>query len=167
MNDVITAAATTITTSAAPAAPPATPAEAATRLAGLREDKSWAEKLLGKDAATLTEFHSLSKLISQGSDIDRVMSGEPGLPDLGIDGKLSLAKVAGEIPSLRESGLSDDVIKELLSGRESTPQELDAVKRFKAMRHSSKEWVDRYLKGDHEAVRESRLMSMVLMMAPA
>jgi hypothetical protein len=165
MTDAIAAA----SPPAAPAAPapPTTPGEAASRLATLRADKAWGEKLLGKDAATLTEFHTLSKLVASGSDIDRVMSGEPGLPDLGIDGKLSLAKVAGEIPSLRESGLSDDVIKELLSGRESTPQELDAVKRFKAMRHSSKDWVDRYLKGDHEAVRESRLMSIVLMQAPA
>jgi hypothetical protein len=166
----------TATPSAAPAAPaapappaaPATSRQAAARLAELRETPEWGAKVLAQDPSALSEFHALSKLVAQSNPIDIVMSGEAaGLPDTGYNGQPSLAAAAREVPALRESGLSDDVIKELLSGRESTPQELDAVKRFKAMRHSSKDWVDRYLKGDHEAVRESRLMSMVLMQAPA
>jgi hypothetical protein len=161
-----TAAAATPPTTPAPPSPPSTPAEAATRLAGLREDKSWTDKLLGgKDAATLAEFRSLSKLIAQGDPIDRAMSGETNLPDIGIDGQLSLAKVASAIPDLREH-LSDGVIKELLSGRESTAAEIAAVKKFQSMRHSDKGWVDRYLKGEFEAVRESRLISAVLLAAP-
>jgi hypothetical protein len=160
-----TAAVTPTVAPAAPA-PPSTPAEAATRLAGLREDKSWADKLLGgKDAATLAEFRSLSKLIAQGDPIDRAMSGETNLPDVGIDGQLSLAKVASAVPDLREY-LSDGVIKELLSGRQSTPEELAAVKRFQAMRHADPNWVKAYLSGQFEQVRESRLISAVLLAAP-
>jgi hypothetical protein len=169
VTDVATAAATAPTTTPAAPAPPAalTQQQAAARLAELRETPEWGAKVLAQDAGALSEFHALSKLVSQSDPIDIIMSGEAaGLPNTGYDGKPSLAATAREIPSLRESGLSDDVIKELLSGRESTPQELDAVKRFKAMRHSSKEWVDRYLRNEHEARRESLLMSMVLMMAP-
>jgi hypothetical protein len=166
MTDVTTATAGTTTAPAAPA-PPATPSEAASRLAGLREDKSWADKLLlGKDAATLAEFHSLSKLIASGDDIDLAMSGDPNLPDSGVDGKLSLAKVASAIPDLRDSGLSDGVIKELLGGRQSTPEELTAVKRLQTMRHSDPNWVKAYLSGRFEQVRESRLISAVLLAAP-
>jgi hypothetical protein len=161
MTDVTTA----VTTTPAAPPPPSTPAEAASKLATLRADKAWGEKLLGKDAATLTEFRSLTKLVAAGDDVDRAMSGEPDLPDIGIDGKLSLAKVAGAIPDLREH-LSDGVIKELLSGRESTAEELTAVRKFQAMRHSDKTWVDRYLRGEYEAVRESRLISAVLLAAP-
>jgi hypothetical protein len=154
---------------AAPAAPeiPGTPTEAATRLAERRADRSWGEKLISQDASTVAEFHALAKKASEGNDLDLMILAAPDMPDLNIDGTLSPKKIAGEIGSLRESGLSDDVIKELLTGRTSTVAEVDAVKRFKAMRHSSKEWVDRYLAGDHDARRESMLMSMVLMQAPS
>jgi hypothetical protein len=150
-----------------PAAPstPLTPAEAASKLATLRTDNAWGDRVLKGEPGALKELRDLSQIISTGSDLDVLILNAQDAPDLNIDGQLSPKKIAGEIPSLRESGLSDDVIKELLSGRESTPQEVDAVKRFKAMRHGSKEWVDRYLKGDHDAVRESRLMSMVLLAA--
>jgi hypothetical protein len=161
-----TAAASTATTPAAPA-PPSTPAEAATKLATLRGDKAWGDKLLSSDKDTVAEFHTLSKLASQASDIDRVMSGEANLPDLNIEGNLSLAKIAGEIPALRAAGISDPTIRELLEGRESTPAELDAVKQLRAARHSDEAWLKKYLAGDHEAVRESRLISIVLMQAPA
>jgi hypothetical protein len=166
MTDGTTATAAATTTPAAPA-PPATPSEAASRLAVLREDKSWGEKLIsGTDAPTLAEFRSLTKLIASGDDIDLAMSGDPNLPDSGGDGKLSLAKVAGAIPDLRDSGLSDGVIRELLSGRQSTPEELTAVKRLQTMRHSDPNWVKAYLSGQFEQVRESRLMSAVLLAAP-
>jgi hypothetical protein len=152
----------------APPAAPATSQQAAARLAELRETPEWGARLLAQDPTTLAEFHAVSQLVAQGDPIDIIMSGEAaGLPNSSRDGQPSLAATAREIPSLRESGLSDGVIKELLEGRESTPQELDAVKRFKTARHSSKEWIDRYLAGEHEAVRESRLMSIVLMQAPA
>jgi hypothetical protein len=151
-----------------PAAPatPLTPAEAASKLATLRTDNAWGDRVLKGDPGALKELRDLSQIISTGSDLDVLILTAQDAPDLNIEGKLSPKKVAGEIPALRESGLSDDVIKELLSGRESTPQEVDAVKRFKALRHGSPEWVDRFLKGDHDAVRESRLMSIVLMQAP-
>jgi hypothetical protein len=165
MTDGITATAAATTTPAAPA-PPATPSEAASRLAVLREDKTFGEKLLSADAPTLAEFRSLTKLIASGDDIDLAMSGDPNLPDSGGDGKLSLAKVAGAIPDLRDSGLSDGVIRELLSGRQSTPEELTAVKRLQTMRHSDPTWVKAYLSGQFEQVRESRLMSAVLLAAP-
>jgi hypothetical protein len=158
-----------------PAAPPATslaapatplsPAEAASKLAELRGNAEWGDRVLKSDPGALAEMRSLAKQVAEGGDLDAMIVAAADQPDTNVNGELSLRKVAGEIPSLRESGLSDDVIKELLSGRESTPQEVDAVKRFKAMRHGSKEWVDRYLKGDHDAVRESRLMSMVLLAA--
>jgi hypothetical protein len=153
---------------ATPPAPPATPlspAAAASKLAELRGNAEWGEKVLKSDPGALKELRDLSKQVAEGGDLDAMIVAAAGQPDTNVNGELSLRKVAGEIPSLRESGLSDDVIKELLSGRESTPQEVDAVKRFKAMRHGNSDWVKKYLAGDHEAVRESRLMSMVLLAA--
>jgi hypothetical protein len=170
MTDVTGAAATP------PAAPPATPpaapatplspAEAATKLAALRSNAEWGEKVLKSDPAALAEMRDLAKLVSEGNDLDAMIVAAQDSPDTNVGGVLSARKVAGEIPSLREH-LSDGVIAELIAGRESTKAELDAVTRLKAMRHGSKEWVDRFLKGDHDAVRESRLISIVLMQAPA
>jgi hypothetical protein len=107
-------------------------------------------------------------LVSQSDPIDIIMSGEAaGLPNTGFNGQPSLASTAREIPALREAGISDGAIKEMLEGRVPSPEEIDAVGRFRNLRHSDKGWVDRYLKGDAEARRESMLMSMVLMMKPA
>jgi hypothetical protein len=167
MNDAAAAA----TPPAAPAAPappaaPMSPSEAASKLATLRSDNAWGDAVLRGSPAELAELRSLSRLVAQGNDLDVLILNAQDAPDLNIGGQLSPKKIAGEIPSLRESGLSDDVIKELLSDRVPTPQEIDAVSRFQKMRHGDQAWVTKYLAGDHEAVRESKLMSMVLMMRP-
>jgi hypothetical protein len=152
-----------------PAAPsaPLTPAEAANKLVELRSNAEWGEKVLKSDPAAVAEMRSLAKQVAEGGDLDALIVVAQDAPDTSANGELSLRKIGGEIPSLRSDGLTDETIKEPLAGRESTPQEVDAVRRFKTARHSSKEWVDRYLAGEHEAVRESRLMSIVLMQAPA
>jgi hypothetical protein len=163
VNDV-----TATTPAPAPAATPtvpttASPADAAARLASLRSDSAWGAKLIANDAATVKEFNDLAKQACAGNDLDLMILSAPDLPDINIDGQLSPKKVAGEIGSLRESGLSDDVIRELLSDRVPTPQEIDATKRFKAMRHGDEAWVKKFLAGDYEAGREAKLMSMILM----
>jgi hypothetical protein len=102
-------------------------------------------------------------LVAQGNDLDVLILNAQDAPDLNVGGQLSLKKVAGEIPALRAAGISDPVIKELLEGRLPTEQEVDAVTRFKNLRHGDAEWVKKYLSGDHDAIRESMLISMVLM----
>jgi hypothetical protein len=156
---------------AAPATPPAapatplSPAEAASKLASLRSNAEWGEKVLKSDPAALAEMRSLAKQVAEGGDLDALIVAAADQPDTSSGGELSLKKVAGEIPSLREH-LTDENIKELLSGRVSTPEEVAFVKKFQAARHGNSDWVKKYLAGDHEAVRESRLMSMVLLAAP-
>jgi hypothetical protein len=156
--------ATATATPPAPA-PPTTPAEAASKLASLRADPAWGDRVLKSDPGALKELRDLSKQVAEGGDLDAMIVAAQDTPDTSVNGELSLRKVAGEIPSLREH-LSDEVIKEMLAGRESTPTELAAVKKFQTMRHSDKSWVDRLLKGEYEAVREQRLCSIVLMQAP-
>jgi hypothetical protein len=153
---------------APPAAPstPLTPSEAASKLATLRSNAEWGEKVLKSDPGALKELRDLSKQVAEGGDLDALIVAAADQPDTNVNGELSLKKVAGEIPSLRESGLSDDVIKELLSDRVPTPQEIDAVSRFQKMRHGDQAWVTKYLAGDFDARREGMLMSMVLMMRP-
>jgi hypothetical protein len=177
MNEAAAAAAgaapTTAPAATAPPASPAAPAtsqQAAARLAELRETPEWSAKVLASDPSALREFHQLSRMASQvdADPIDIVMSGEAAaLPNNSYNGQPSIAAVAREIPALREAGISDGAIRELLSGHVPSSEEIDAVSRFKTMCFSDPEWVQKYLAGDFEARREATTMSIVLMMKPA
>jgi hypothetical protein len=159
------------TPSAAPAAPappaaPMSPSEAASRLSMLRNDSAWGAKILQSDPSALAEMHTLARLVSEGNDLDAMIVAAQDTPDTSANGELSLRKIGAEIPALRAAGLSDPVIRELLSDRIPTPAEIDAVSRFQKMRHGDQAWVTKYLAGDFDARREGMLMSMVLMMRP-
>jgi hypothetical protein len=147
----------------APPPAPSTPQEAASKLAELRANKDWGDRVLKSDPGALKEMRDLSRLVAQGSDVDRIMAGEPDLPNLSVGGQLSLKSVADAVPALRAAGISDGAIHELLSDRKPTAEEFMAVKRFKSMRHGDESWVKRFLAGDFEARRESTLMNMILL----
>jgi hypothetical protein len=151
---------------AANAGPPPEPGslgDAVSRLSQLQNDKEWAGKLLAGDGAATREFHQLSEIIAaKGDTVDGIMAGADGLSNTAVNGVPAPATVAREIPALREF-LNDNEIAELLRGNHvASPAEIAAVKRLRAARHGNAEWVQRFLKGDPECVRESRLCSIVL-----
>ena len=150
---------------ASPAAPPTapdSPAAAAKLLAERRSDRAWAEKLLSQDADTVKEFHDLAKKAVEGNDLDMMILAAPDLPDLTIEGKLSPKKIAGEIPAMRAAGIPDEAIRELLSGRKASAEEKAAATTLKAQLHGSPSWVEAFLRGEPENVKQSRLLSMIL-----
>jgi hypothetical protein len=147
---------------APPPPEPGTPAEAASMLAALRADRAWTDKLLRGDAPQVAEFHRLSAQIAKGDEITHVMANSPGLSNLSVDGVPSPAATAREIQPLREIGLRDEVIEELLRGHVATPEEVRAVSRLRAARHSDPQWVKAYLSGSAEHRREATLMAIVL-----
>ena len=167
MTDATAAVTPAVPEQAAPPAAPMSPSEAASKLAVLRTDNAWGNRVLEGNPDAVKEMHDLSRLVAQGNDLDVLILNAQDAPDLNIGGQLSPKKIAGEIPALRAAGISDGAILELLENRIPTPAEIDAVSRFQKMRHGDQAWVTKYLAGDHEAVRESRLMSMVLMQASA
>jgi hypothetical protein len=147
---------------APPPPEPGTPAEAASMLAALRADRGWTDRLLRGDGPQVAEFHRLSEMVAKGDEITHVMANSPGLSNTSVDGVPSPAATAREIPALRDAGLSDAVIEELLRGHVATPEEVRAVKRLKAARHSDPVWVKAYLSGSAEHRREATLMAIVL-----
>jgi hypothetical protein len=160
--DAVAAAYRAASTPPVPELAPDTPAAAASKLAALRADRGWSDRLLRGDLAATSEFHALSALVSKGDDVDHIMAGTPGLSTLSVDGVPSPAATAREIQPLRDAGLSDAVIEELLRGHVATPEEVRAVKRLKAARHSDPQWVKAYLSGSAEHRREATLMAIVL-----
>ena len=132
--------------SAPPVAPPApsTPAEAASKLASLRSDREWGDRVLKSDPSALREMRELSALVASGSDVDRILAGEPDLPNLSLNGQPSLKATADAVPALRAAGISDGAIHELLSDRKPSAEEITAIRRFQSMRHGDATWVQKY-----------------------
>jgi hypothetical protein len=151
---------------APPPPPPGTPEAAASRLAELQGDLAWRSRLLQGAPRETEEFHSLNARIAEGDPVDAAlaMGGDPAhvLSNTSVDGVPSPHMTAMEIPALREIGLSDGIIAELLRGHTCSPAEIAAVRRLKAARHSDPEWVRAFLKGSSEHRREHTLMSIVL-----
>jgi hypothetical protein len=151
---------------APPPPAPGTPAAAASRLAELQADPAWRSRLLQGRPQEVEQFHELNAKIATGDPIDAAlaMGGDPAhvLSNTSVDGVPSPHATAMEIPHLRELGLSDGVIAELIRGHTCSPQEIAAVRRLKAARFSDQDWVRAFLKGSAEHKREHTLMCIVL-----
>jgi hypothetical protein len=149
-----------------PSASPATPAEAQARLDALTRNKDWGEKYLSGNIEARREFASLTEMAAQAEyRLDNVLAGkvEPELMELtSSEHPLSTRNLSSAVESLREFGLSDDVIRQAVTGRPVSAEERRAVEQFRAMRLSNGDWAKKLLAGDHDARRELTLMSIVL-----
>jgi hypothetical protein len=137
---------------------PATAAEAGARITELHSNKEWSEKFLAGDSATRTEFDALSQRVVQGDDrVAQAMSG--AVPEMS-DADLYFAKHTAN--ALREVGISEDAVKEALSGSQPTQAEFDAVKNWRERAMRDDAWVKRYLSGDADARTQMTLAAIVL-----
>jgi hypothetical protein len=142
-----------------PPAPPANATEASARLAALAADKDWSDKLLAGDVGATKEFHQLSELVAAGgSDVDMAMAGvtPSGIPDS------SFRLMAASVPWLREMGISDGSIRQLLSDQKVSKEEHRLVSDFKARHMRDPEWTKKYLAGDMDARKLMTLCNIVM-----
>jgi hypothetical protein len=151
---------------AEPSATPTTPAEANARLASLSTNKEWRDKYFGGNVEARREFSTLTEMAAAADDrIDSVMAGNTEAPLMELttdEHPLTTRDLASAVEGLRESGLTDEIIRELFSGRKVSAEEQRLVEQFKVKRTSDAAWRQRLLSGDHEANRELTLMSMIL-----
>lgn len=148
-----------------PAPAPTTAPEAAARLSTLSADSAWAGRLLGGDVATRGEFDTLTKMIAAADVTAEAIAGKSSAPEMfetTYDGALSSRAVAEGVQSLREVGLSDDVVRQVLNDAPVTRTEFEAVKRLNAQRMGDQVWISKLLEGDYEARREFTTMQVVL-----
>jgi hypothetical protein len=133
------------------------------RLEALKATPDWADKLLKGDATARGEFDVLTKTISEGSKADLALLGI--LPDNYIEvdnAGASLRDQISSIPQLREAGLGDDVIRQVLSDQPVSRAEYRMVQQLQHERMSTREWREKLAAGDFATKRESLLMSVVL-----
>jgi hypothetical protein len=150
-------------TPAAPPAPPTTPAEAATRLGQLKADAGWRDKFLAGNGPQVAEFGALTELAAKGADgdnIDMAMAGVLLDGPLQPSGHMMNISVAA---SLREVGIRDEIIKDVLAGTHKvSKEEYAATERWKAEKMRDHEWVKRYLAGDGEPRQKMTLANIIL-----
>ncbi len=144
-----------------------TPADATTRLDSLLTDNAWVGRLLAGNGPEASEFRQLMTAKAgppTGEDrIAQIINGsiEPPPFETLFDGELSTRDQASSAAWLKEAGVSEAAVREVLEGRRCTRAEYDAAKQFGASRMKNAEWVKRLLAGDHDAQREMILLSII------
>ena len=97
-------------------------------------------------------------MVAEGGDGEAVaMSGV--LPPA-ANGEMR--EMAGLTEFLRDTGITDDVIRQTLSGHEVTQAEYDATKRWHDQHMRDQEFTKKWLAGDPEAARRMTLAHIIL-----
>jgi hypothetical protein len=142
-----------------------TPAEAGARLETLLADRSFADRLLKGDGPAVTEFRSLMERKSEasGDHLTDVIQGTAKAPDfqLTVDGELNTRAIMDGAAALREFGVSDGAIRELLENKPVTRAEWDALQHFRRSKLGDQEWSKKLLAGDYQARKELALMGII------
>jgi hypothetical protein len=142
--------------------------QAKAHLETLSNDPQWRASFLRGDQSARNEFATLTARAAAGDPTTEALAGDlppPGVMEItgsAVGGKIPSRTLAGEVDALRQAGVSDGAIAQLLDGYAMSPHEVEAVSRLKAMRLGDPEFVARYLKGGWSEVREMRLIAAVL-----
>ena len=145
-------------TPATPPAPPANAQEARATLDARIADKDFRTKLLAGDAATKREWNSLQDKAANADDsrVTAAMSGQIGeFPDS------SLKLAANTAAMLREKGFPEQAIRETISGKPAAQVDVDRATAWRA-NLQSKDFTDRLLRGEPDAVREHLAANIIL-----
>ena len=139
--------------------------EAGAQLDGLIANPEFRSKLLAAGAAETRQFHELMAAKSGGENkLDKIIAGTAEMPlmEATTNNELSTHKIATSVSDLREVGLSDDEIKQAVTGAPVSKAEYDAVKRLHADRLGNPEWTAKLLKGGATERLELTRMQVVL-----
>jgi hypothetical protein len=139
-------------------------AEARVKLEALKADSEWGKRYLAGDVATRKTFEELTGAIAAGggSDADLALIGHH--PDGHIDSGngATLRDMISAVPELREAGVPDDVIKQVLEDRPVSKTERAMTEQLLRERMGNAEWRQKLMSGDYAVKRENLLMSVIL-----
>jgi hypothetical protein len=139
---------------------PQTAKEAQARLDSLMTNAEWGRRLSAHDDAARTEFEGLTKLIaSAGDPVEMAIAGlvpheETTIDESGHGAKASGRMMAAGVVGMRNMGLSDETIRDVLNDRPvARTLHRDATVWF-ARHLADTEWVKRFNAHDVRAVEE-------------
>jgi hypothetical protein len=142
------------------------------QLDALGNDPTWRAAFFAGNAAARQQFSELTARAAASDETAAVLAGDVPSDTIeitgsAVGGRITSRAMAVEVAALRESGLNDSTIAQIINGTPASPAEVEMAKRFKEMRLSDKEWVSRFLKGEWAEKREMHLISAILAGAPA
>jgi hypothetical protein len=147
------------------AAPPTTATEARTRLDARKADPEWGKLYMDGNTAARREFKDLTTMIANGpigdAGTDAVMSGK--LPPGASSEQREAAFTAG---MLRDLGFPPKAIRETISGKVPTPEDVERARLWKTQVMNNPDYTKRLLAGDGDARREMMAANIVLTSAP-
>jgi hypothetical protein len=142
----------------------ATAAQAGERLAFLTAHKEWSGKLLAGDVATKNEWQQLTEKVASADATEGAIDGTPAPAfEPNVDG-VSRADLAKATSWLREDGLTDGVIRDVVNGKEIFAEDRATAQRHWDRCRNSEECGRRLVAGDPE-VRQNFAMTMALLNA--
>jgi hypothetical protein len=142
-----------------PVVAPSTPAEAQARIDALTKDREWSAKFLAGDPRARKDFEELTAKASEKAD--------PANPSdapfqTTMNGELPPRAVASWISGMRELGVPDGAITEVLEGKQFTAEQVATAQHWKARQLRDPIWCAAYLAGDLQAVREMLVADSVI-----
>lgn len=147
-----------------PPAPPAAPsnaAEASARLATLTADDGWRSKFFSGDVATAEEWKNLTTLVATGTGVDAAMAGVMPSSANGILPDANQNLMTQSAAWLRECGLSDGTIRQLLNDETVSAEEHAAAKQWRLEFLSDRERTAKWRAGD-AALRKQVLAADII-----
>jgi hypothetical protein len=138
-------------------------AEARAKLEALKADPEFGKRFLAGDAATRQAFDYLTAAIAAGgNEADLALAGV--LPSNHVDGGdgAPLRDMIAAVPELREAGIPDDVIRQVLEDRPVSSAERVMTEQLLRERTGNAEWRQKLMSGDYAIKRENLLMSVIL-----
>ena len=143
----------------APFVPPATAAEARARLAALPNDREWGDKFLAGDMQAHREFKELTTKAAEEQD-----AANP--PDIAFqttaEGELPARHVAEWVSSMRELGLPDGAITDILQGNKFTPAQVETARLWKARSLGDPTFCALFMQGDLQCRRQMTVANAIL-----
>jgi hypothetical protein len=140
--------------------PPSTAAEARAVLDTRIADRDWGAKLIAGDAATKTEYAALRAKADNPDPGDTVAAAMAG--NLGEMPDSSVKEMAAAAGMLREIGVRESIIEEVLRGHVVTEQELKLSEAWRSRQMKNPEFVRDFLSGDPEARHLMTLSAIIV-----
>jgi hypothetical protein len=146
-------------------------AQATARLAELKAQPEWNAKLVSMTDgyAEKKEFKALmeasSKDAAKGGDrLDKIIAGTAEIPiaETTVAGQISTFNTMQTAADLREVGLTDPQIKQVLSGEQVSKAEYEKIRILRIDRMGNKEFTTKLFAGDAQTRREFVLMNTVM-----
>jgi hypothetical protein len=139
----------------------------------LENDPFHANRALTDPAEQMNRTKLRGQIAVAEQDMAKVLANQLDPVDLAIVGAIPdgwtesgpgawLRDQVDAVPTLRDAGLSDEAIRQVLSDQKVSRREHDAVAKLHKRKMADPAWCARLLANDHETVRESLLMSAVL-----